>query len=126
AGGRDAAPLPAPPHAARLALAAARRLADRRVEQQVVEEVLPPLTQLRVLHINWNIVTHGPPDVDGGDSSTSGGGGKGVPGHMSDSNSSGGGGGSSCSKSNSDGGGSRWRLPALPLLEELSVAWMRE
>ncbi|GLI71234.1 hypothetical protein VaNZ11_016355 [Volvox africanus] len=112
------------------------RALEAEVERQFVQRLLPPLRQLHMLQLNWNIVTHGPlmthgsqgPDTVLASVATSG---RDV-GVASRSACSGGTGNVGARSGEKGGGGvssgtaARWRFPQLPLLEELDIPWMQE
>ncbi|GIL80073.1 hypothetical protein Vretimale_12894 [Volvox reticuliferus] len=113
------------------------RALEAEVERQFVQRLLPPLRQLRVLQLNWDVVTHGPfvthgsqrPAAAAAATSRDVGGASGGPscGHGGGSGGSGGsGGGANGSGGGGSGTATRWRFPQLPLLEELNIPWMQE
>ncbi|GIL54577.1 hypothetical protein Vafri_10325 [Volvox africanus] len=113
------------------------RALEAEVERQFVQRLLPPLRQLHVLQLNWDIVTHGPlvthgsqgPDTVSASLATS----SRDVGVASGRSERCGNTGNGSARSGGKGGGgvssgtaARWRFPQLPVLEELNIPWMRE
>ncbi|KXZ47790.1 hypothetical protein GPECTOR_33g672 [Gonium pectorale] len=97
------------------------RTLEAEVERLLLQRLLPPLTQLRVLKLSWDIVTRRPPapadadvDASGSGRGSRGGAGAATAGEACEA-------GPSCASALP-----RWPFPALLYLEELDVAWMRE
>ena len=106
------------------------RTLEAEVERQLVSRLLPPLRQLRLLRLNWDILTHGPPPPPPAA----------APGAAAVAAAGVAAGAAAVAGANGGRGvgrqqqqqqpvllqPARWPFPVLPHLQELHLTWMRD